>query len=259
MNDTSNPLSAALNLGPDAVHASTIMNIGMQYGKGYISENQTRLTSSILAPLENLRPYFFINDAYVRAKALRIVFPYRADFNRQPADEVAASFDCEDALPVSDASAPDLYIPIMSVVTLAVFQCFYSIIKEPTPPEMVFANISRYCVLWAIETALIKTAVASSAIPISIPWLSAASWCGYIHFPLIAVALIDTILGAAQWRIALAISTFFCASWMFFFYKTLENSFCYTKRSQVSLYALTLLQFILFYWSRARFFGVRLK
>ena len=259
MTDTPNPLQAALDANTSGVPVSTIMNIGMQYGKGYINENQTKITSSFLAPLEHLRPYFFVNDAYVREKLKRLVFPFRSDFNRKQADEIAEQFGCSDALPVSDACAPDLFIPIFAVATLAVLQCFHSIVREPSPPEMVFAHLSRYCVLWAIEVVLVKASTGMASIPIPVPWLNIAAWCGYIHFPLVLTVLFDILCGPSQWRVSLAVSTYLCASWMYFFYRTIECTFCYTKRSQLSLYILTALQVGIFYWLRVRFFYVGVK
>ncbi|KNH04702.1 hypothetical protein XU18_4114 [Perkinsela sp. CCAP 1560/4] len=242
-------------LPTSAAQVSTIMDMGVQYGKGYFREHQGKFVSGFLSPIESFRPYFFINDAYLRHKLTILVFPFRHTFTRKTASDAAEGVDSDNTLPVSDTAAPDLYIPIVSLCTLGLLRSFRSLADTSCPPEAIFTNLTAYWVVWGIQTLFLKTATLLSSIPIAVAWLDVISWTGYIHIPLILTAMSD-IASQHRWEVSLVVSMYICTAWAYFFYRTLENMFCYTKRSVVALYLLTALQIVIFYSLRARFFVV---
>ena len=122
MNNLFNPamaMAAANAVATGKMGYNTLMmNMAESMGKQFLETGWAKAVPGLERSMVGLRPYFAVDNKYVKRKMLRVLFPF-AFRNSWARQEVGADADgkISYALPQHDDNAPDLYIPTMSLLT----------------------------------------------------------------------------------------------------------------------------------------------
>lgn len=122
MNNLFNPamaMAAANAVATGKMGDNTVMmNMAESMGKQFLETGWAKAVPGLERSMVGLRPYFAVDNKYVKRKMLRVLFPF-AFRNSWARQEVGADADgkISYALPQHDDNAPDLYIPTMSLLT----------------------------------------------------------------------------------------------------------------------------------------------
>eukprot|EP00759_Apiculatamorpha_spiralis_P014514 PhF_6_TR21149/c1_g3_i1/m.30439 len=91
--------NSTFSTGPGGVGAgnassSMLMDVGLRYGENLLQRSQ--VTSTFLAPIESMKPYFHVDNAYVGKKIGVLLVPFGRNFSRRKVgldDDVARDHD----------------------------------------------------------------------------------------------------------------------------------------------------------------------
>ena len=154
--------------------------------------------------MEILKPYFSVDDCYVKRKLLRLILPFgSSDWKRIPrsslvhnVSQTPHSQQNEYESPRLDVNAPDLYIPIMSLLTF----CLIFSVAEATETgqfnlQAVTEVMYTCIIIWVLEVAVFRVAM--------FPWmiqqgpdfwiLDLFSYAGYKYVGLSLNSLVELI------------------------------------------------------------------
>lgn len=94
-----------------------MMNMAESMGKQFLETEWAKAVPGLERSMVGLRPYFAVDNVYVKRKMLRVLFPFA--FRNWAREEAGADAEgkISYALPQHDDNAPDLYIPVMSLLT----------------------------------------------------------------------------------------------------------------------------------------------
>ena len=97
---------------------TVMMNMAESMGKQFLETGWAKAVPGLERSMIGLRPYFAVDNVYVKRKMLMVLFPFAfRDWARQEAGVAGADGKISYALPQHDINAPDLYIPTMSLLT----------------------------------------------------------------------------------------------------------------------------------------------
>jgi hypothetical protein len=137
-NFTSDPMKKAM------------ISAGMQAGSSFLG----RYVPGIAILWDTLRRYFHVDNAYVKTKLLRIVFPFR---HRNWERLEVGGGDGDSAVmapPTKDTNAPDLYIPSMSLMTFVLIVSFVKGTAMKFTPDVMY-EVGTYCVFTNVMEILV--------------------------------------------------------------------------------------------------------
>jgi len=105
--------------------------------------------------LKAIRYYFDITNSYVLNKLKIILLPFlgKVNWNRQVNQNTN---DKEYLSGRNDLQAPDLYIPFISLFSLALIKSFLAGSFTKFSPELLGATVSTVFVFWILESILIR-------------------------------------------------------------------------------------------------------
>lgn len=169
-----------------------------------------------------LRSYFAVDNRYVKRKLLRVLFPF---VNKPWArDQVEGPEMVNYALPHSDENAPDLYIPIMSLVTYCLLSAFLYGTAGQFNPEVIADVISKCFLTQIAEVLIIRGCL--YAMQATIPFLDIFSYTGYKYLGLTICMLCGILFKYLEWGTASYYGAFLwtasAAAW--FMLKTMANN-----------------------------------
>ena len=169
--------------------------------------------------LAQLRYYFDVNNSYVLKKFQILLLPYRhTDWMRKSAPGGHGAIPQP---PSTDPNAPDLYLPLMGLVTYILVAGFVSGADGRFTPEVLSSTAITGLVIIMLEVILIKLALyllqtdGSAA-----PMFDVASCSGYKFIAAVLVLLTKTILGTTAGYVAIALAGANVGTFMF---KTLRQ------------------------------------
>lgn len=137
-NFTSDPMKKAM------------ISAGMQAGSSFLG----KYVPGIAILWDTLRRYFHVDNAYVKTKLLRIVFPFR---HRNWERLEVGGGDGDSAVmapPTKDTNAPDLYIPSMSLMTFVLIVSFVKGTAMKFTPDVMY-EVGTYCVFTNLMEILV--------------------------------------------------------------------------------------------------------
>jgi len=131
-----------------------------------------------------MRPYFAVDNRYVKRKMTKVLFPFtNMQWNRAlNTQQVQGPEMVNYALPHSDENAPDLYLPVMSLVTY----CLLSAVLYGTAGEFnpeVIGNVFSKCFFTQVAEVLLIWGCLY-AMQTSLPVLDLFSYTGYKYLGL---------------------------------------------------------------------------
>eukprot|EP00536_Pseudo-nitzschia_multiseries_P008588 jgi/Psemu1/325275/estExt_fgenesh1_pg.C_2200008 len=170
----------------------------------------------------SLRSYFAVDNRYVKRKMGKVLFPFlNKDWIR---GQVEGPEMVNYALPHSDENAPDLYIPIMSLVTYCLLSAFLYGTAGQFNPEVIADVISKCFLTQIAEVLVIRGCL--YAMQADIPFLDIFSYTGYKYLGLTICMLCGILFKYLQWGTASYYGAFLwtasAAAW--FMLKTMANN-----------------------------------
>jgi len=169
---------------------------------GAVSSLNQAAASFTGSRLDTLRYYFDVNNAYVLQKLQILLLPYRhADWERKGDAGQAAP-------PSQDANAPDLYLPLMGLVTYILVAGFVSGADGRFTPEVLASTASTGMAIVLLEVVLIKLTLYLLQAEGSVaPALELASCSGYKFMAAVLVLLTNTVAGSVAGYVAIAVAS----------------------------------------------------
>jgi len=176
-----------------------------------------------------LRPYFAVDNRYVKRKMLNVLFPFLSkEWRRIPVHGPEA---VNYALPHSDENAPDLYLPIMSLVTYCLLSAFLYGTAGEFNPEVIADVITKCFVTQIIEVLVIKGCLYSMQAPM--PFLDLFSYTGYKYLGLTISMLCGILFKTLGWGTASFYGAFLwtASATAWFVMKTLDHNMSHETAS----------------------------
>jgi len=172
--------------------------------------------------MTSLRSYFAVDNHYVKRKMLRVLFPFlKREWRRL---QVEGKELVNYALPHSDENAPDLYLPLMSLVTYCLLSAFLYGTAGQFNPEVIADVITKCFVTQVIEVLVIKGCLYSMQTPIH--FLDLFSYTGYKYLGLTISILCGIIFKKLDWGTASFYGAFLwtASATAWFMMKTMDNN-----------------------------------
>lgn len=233
-----------------------MMNYGLQYGKRFIDDGEKTVSRYI--DFTDMKVYFRVNNQYVKSKLGLLIFPFTKTFLRKRCDfgDEAGSKTAEYYPPIDDVFAPDLYIPLMAVITYTILSAFAQGMQHGSvAPDVLAGTLTWVLGLIAFEVISIKVAryVVGLSSPVAIMDLVALS--GYKFTGICYVVFCRLFAPLDSWIFSF-VALVVAASMAFFLYKSLSDLFSkgerIQKRALPIVYAVTALQFPWYLWFSSR-------
>ena len=148
-----------------------------------------------------LRYYFDVNNAYVLKKLQILLLPFRHAQWERMADGTSLR------PPSQDPNAPDLYLPLMSLVTYILVAGFVSGADGRFTPEVLASTASTGLAIVLLEVILIKLGLyLLQSEGGTVPMLELASCSGYKFVAAVIVLLTKTVGGTLAGYVAIALA-----------------------------------------------------
>eukprot|EP00668_Euglena_longa_P029529 GGOE01036881.1.p1 GENE.GGOE01036881.1~~GGOE01036881.1.p1 ORF type:complete len:351 (-),score=115.53 GGOE01036881.1:206-1177(-) len=236
------------------VDNNVMMQFGMQYGSRMLQKTHANV-SRYLFTFRGLHYYFTVNNSYVKNKLKLLLFPLRHKYRRREVDAghrfeslsvVASSYNYLTA--VDDINAPDMYIPLMAVITYTLLVGFFTgIAGQNFSPEMLIATATSCALLTALEVLALRFVVYILAVPKAIYALDLLCYVSYKFFSASVILLLRQLLPRAVYYVAWLTLALFHG---YFLMQTLKLHWqgSTSHAPNYFLYVLAALQVPIFFW-----------
>ncbi|KAL0145353.1 YIF1-domain-containing protein [Mucor lusitanicus] len=180
----------------------------MAQGSAYVEKNFNRWVN-----MPALRHYFNVSNSYVMSKLRLLLFPWRnSSWNRLIMRSETGQMEGFKP-PREDINSPDLYIPVMAVVTYVLLCGLTAGLHKNFHPEMLYVAVSTSVAVVFWEIAYTRLGCYFLSIPFEASMLDLLSYYGY-KFVGIIVTDIARLIGGSGY-----------IPWLVFFYTGLCVSF----------------------------------
>lgn len=170
--------------------SNAMYNVAESMGKQFLETGVAKAVPGLERSLLALRPYFAVDNSYVKAKMVRVLFPFLSrDWARRPNGAEAGQY----LPPVQDVNAPDLYIPTMSLLTYVLLCALCYGTANQFNPEVIPDVISKCLITQLLEVLVIRFGF--YAMEASVSLLDLASYTGYKYLGLSVNMLSGISLG----------------------------------------------------------------
>lgn len=199
---------------------SAATQLGVQFGKSAFVAGQQYVQQNMdkYVPLSTVKYYWNVNTSYVRRKILLVLFPFlHKSWARLPAtfgeNGKVESFRTAR----EDLNAPDLYIPVMALVTYVIMVGIATGQEQKFHPEVLGITSSTALALLAFEVMLVKLGFYLLNISNDAPLLDLVAYSGYKFIGLILLQVLKVVLPTwGKWSVfcyvSLAVSFFLLRS-----------------------------------------------
>jgi len=213
-------------------------------GKEYMHKNLEKYVSTT-----KLKYYFAVDTNYVGKKLGLIFFPFtHSDWSiRFNHDEPVA--------PRDEINAPDLYIPVMALVTYILTTGVVMGVQNRFTPEQLGIQASSALVWLVLELFIIMLSLYILSVNTDLKYMDILAYSGYKYIGMIAVLVAGLLFKSAGFYLLLL---WFSFSTAYFLLKTLRiqilphtDSDGFTRGSKRSLYlilSIALMQPVLMWW-----------
>lgn len=169
-----------------------------------------------------LRTYFAVDNRYVQRKMKKVLFPFVAKQWRRLHVEGPEMINY--ALPNSDENAPDLYLPVMSLITYCLLCALTYGTSGQFNPEVIPDVTTKCFVTQVLEVLLIRFGF--YMMETSVPFLDLFSYTGYKYLGLTINMLCGLLLGHLGYGTSGFYVTFLwtASAATFFMLKTMANN-----------------------------------
>jgi hypothetical protein len=165
-----------------------VTEAAIQYGQGLVSMGQSYLDSTVNKYAPGLKVYFAVDTSYVLNKIRIILFPYT---HREWSPQYISGNPVE---PRKDLNVPDLYIPVMGLITYVLLTGFIMGTQMRFTPEDLGINASSLLAWLAFEIILIWLGLFLARVTAQLSLLDIISYCSYKYISMI-VSVGASLLG----------------------------------------------------------------
>ncbi|KAI0635449.1 YIF1-domain-containing protein [Trametes polyzona] len=170
---------------------------GMQLGQSAVAAGQEYVQKNLggFIPISNLKHHFNVSNSYVINKIRLLLFPWR----HRPWSRRVVRLEngqSEWAPPREDINSPDLYIPLMALVTYVLLAALHSGLNARFHPEILGITASKALAVVLLDFLFVKSGCYLLNIPggLSSQVLDVLAYDGY-KFVGVIVTLIAGLLG----------------------------------------------------------------
>ncbi|KAF8559480.1 hypothetical protein OG21DRAFT_1453973 [Imleria badia] len=135
----------------------TTAQFGMQLGQSAVAAGQEYVQKNFggLIPLSLLKHHFNVSNSYVIKKLQLVVFPWRhRPWSRKIRRLETGQTEWQP--PRDDINCPDLYIPLMALVTYILVAALQTGLQERFHPQILGASASRALVVVLLDFLFVK-------------------------------------------------------------------------------------------------------
>ncbi|XP_052827719.1 protein YIF1B-A isoform X2 [Octopus bimaculoides] len=226
-------------------------SMAMQYGSSLADQGKEYMHKNIekYVSTSKLKYYFAVDTSYVGKKLTLLLFPYSHtdwSIHFSPGELVA---------PKDELNAPDLYIPVMALVTYILTAGVVMGIQNRFTPEQLGIQASSALVWLILELFIVMLSLYILNLNTGLKYLDTLAYSGYKYVGMIVILLAGLLFKKTGYYFSLLWFTFSTA---YFLVKTLRiqilphaDSDGFTRGSKRSLYfilSISLLQPILMGW-----------
>lgn len=164
------------------VNSQMMMNVAESMGKQFLETGWIKLVPGLERSMVGLRPYFAVDNSYVKRKMTKVLFPFL--YKQWARQEIEPNPDgtMTYALPQYDENAPDLYIPSMGLLTYVLLCALCYGNAGKFDPEVLPDVTSKCVVTQILEVIAIRIGFYLMEAPVSI--LDLLSYTGYKYLGL---------------------------------------------------------------------------
>lgn len=199
-----------------------VMQMGMQYGEKVFAESEKNVSRWF--SMVDLKRYFRVDNRYVKAKVGLVLFPYTRPFTRTRFDYSDDSKGSTEYLPPSDdVFAPDLYIPMMGIITYVILSAFVKGMRNVHVSPNDLATTCSSVLFWlALEVGAFKGWRYAVGVGQNITVWDIASLCGYKYVGICLLVLARALIPfeSVAWTVGVLV---FAASMATFMFKSLSD------------------------------------
>ncbi|TFK37575.1 YIF1-domain-containing protein [Crucibulum laeve] len=132
--------------------------LGMQLGHSAVAAGQEYVQKNFgtFLPSRNVKQYFNVSNSYVMHKLKLIIFPW---LHKPWARRIRRSEhgQSEWQSPRDDINSPDLYIPVMAIVTYILLTALHSGLQNTFRPQILGESASRAMLVVLLDFLFVKT------------------------------------------------------------------------------------------------------
>ncbi|KAL8707994.1 MAG: hypothetical protein Q9220_007074 [cf. Caloplaca sp. 1 TL-2023] len=201
---------------PTAQMGYQVGKTALNAGQEYMEQNITRYI-----PLTSLKHYFNVSTSYVLHKLLLVLFPWRHrpwSREQRPSSTSSSSPEYHYLPPRDDINSPDMYIPVMAIVTYILLSTLLAGLRGQFHPEVMGLTATTAFGVLFIEIALIKFATYLLSISNDSQLLDLVAYSGYkfvgVIVTLVGAEILNGGKGTGGW-----------AGWTVFGYTFMANAF----------------------------------
>jgi hypothetical protein len=180
---------------PMAQMAFQALKGGMDMASKEVDQNLNRWIN-----VASLKQYFNVSNSYVVSKLCLILWPWR---HRPWTRQQRLSHDGQDGLylpPREDVNAPDMYIPLMALITYILISALMAGLKSAFHPELFGSMATKAIISVAAEILLLK---ASMYLWLNInstaQLLHLVAYSGYKFVSVIVILVFDEMWSGGGW------------------------------------------------------------
>ena len=190
MSNVFNPANIAM-----AANAAKVIGGGNvdQAAKDFLDDGWAKLIPFLERSLVALRPYFALDNGYVKRKMIRVLFPFLHKEWAREIQEQRPDLTVVYASPLYDDNAPDLYIPSMSLLTYVLLCALCYGNAGKFEPEVLPDICSKCVVTQILEMIAIRIGFYLMDAPVGV--LDLACYTGYKYLGLCVNMLMGLVGG----------------------------------------------------------------
>ncbi|CAK7563522.1 MAG: Protein transport protein yif1 [Sporothrix epigloea] len=197
---------------PAAQMAANLSQTALRQGQEYMEQNINRYVN-----VSVLKHYFNVSNSYVINKLFLVLFPWRhKPWSRKQAVGPAGQEGWY-LPPRDDVNSPDMYIPVMSVVTYILLSTLVAGLRGQFQPELLGYTASVALVVVGIEILGLKLGCYLLSISNTSQLLDLVAYSGYKFVGVIATIAVAEIVNGGK-------GTGGWVGWSLFLYTFLANS-----------------------------------
>jgi hypothetical protein len=217
-----------------------MMQMGVQYGQKMWTESESVVTRFL--PMNELKKRFRVSTSYVQTKLGMMLMPFGRKFERRECDFGETNSGGDDFYPpMDDVCSPDLYIPVMALITYITLTAFVMGLggKRGLSPQDLATTASFSCTLIFLQVLVTKVwRYVVGLVAVSIFDLIAAFT--YAFVPVSIGVIVKCIPGLSEiGMLSMALVAAVAGVHAFFFYKTM-GELC-SRQGKIPTRALPLL------------------
>ncbi|KIV85194.1 hypothetical protein PV11_00921 [Exophiala sideris] len=210
---------------PTAQMGFQVGQTAMKAGQEYMEQNLNRYIS-----VPALKHYFNVSNSYVMRKLLIVLFPWRhKPWTRQQARMTTSSTGADGSMtqqsysfnylpPRDDLNSPDMYIPMMALITYILLSTVLAGIRGSFHPEILGSITSTALAVIIFEIIVLKLAMYMLSISNDSQLLDLVAYSGYKFVGVIVTLFFSEVFTAGS-------GTNNWVGWTLFLYTWYANAF----------------------------------